>query len=900
MKKNCLIILTLICILAVNTLSARYKDIPVTRDLNPDRKYITYAEYFEQHPFRPTEFSEINRISSNQREEGFLIIVELDLYPEIADAMATYQNDLTSEGYNSFLIEFSGTVAFDMKIQIMLYFQEENVNNVILIGDLPVVWFEMFEDFNNNGIWDPDENWVDFPIELYFSDIDGSWEDIDNNGIYDYHEGDKHPEIGIGRIIASNMSYLGSSEAELINSYFQRNHLYRNGFLQNPDIALAYIDDDWAYWGPEYQEAMQFVYPETELINDINQTTANDYRTNRLTADYEFIQVHVHSGPDAHYFYENNGNNYNTVTNYQISYLNPTSYFYNLFACSNSRFTENNNMGGMYLLGNDYCLGTIGSTKTGSMLWFEDFYEPLSLDENLGEALRQWWELSVDVGDDWMWQRAWFYGMAIQGDPSLKLTYEDNVVFVPDDYPTIQEAINAVENGDIVLVNPGTYVENINFNGKNITVASLFLTTHDTTYISQTIIDGNQDGSVVTIGCSNDSISTLSGFTIKNGLATYGGGIRINFLTSPTIKDNMISNNQAQYGGGIYNDCGSPLIKNNIIKDNYSTFVGGIIAYGGDIKIIENIIVNNQGSGIHIESTYYNILIENNIISNNYGSTFGGGICIDCEVAGTRIRNNLIINNSSISTGSAIFLGVPDAYYYELSNNTIVNNDNIVPIIYACDNNEVYLFNNIIHNGADTEIFCYENNYLNVAYSNIYGGYPGIGNFDESPNFVDSLYDFHLQDTSPCIGVGIDEIEINGIWYYAPLFDIEGNPRPDPAGSIPDMGAYENPLGEPQVGITQNQLPSTDYHLTNYPNPFNPSTTILFDLTAENAKDAELIIYNIKGQKVRTFSCRPELVEGSITWDGTDQNNQPVSSGIYFYKLKAGEFSQTRKMLMLK
>jgi hypothetical protein len=162
--------------------------------------------------------------------------------------------------------------------------------------------------------------------------------------------------------------------------------------------------------------------------------------------------------------------------------------------------------------------------------------------------------------------------------------------------------------------------------------------------------------------------------------------------------------------------------------------------------------------------------------------------------------------------------------------------------------------------------------------------------------------DFHLQDTSPCIGAGIDEIEINGIWYYAPLFDIEGNPRPNPAGSMPDMGAFENPLGEPQVGITQNQLPGTDYQLTNYPNPFNPETTISFNHTTEHTGSTELIIYNIKGQKVRTLNAFPNgsLGTSSAVWDGTDENNQSVSSGIYFYKLITDKFSRTRKMILLK
>ena len=71
------------------------------------------------------------------------------------------------------------------------------------------------------------------------------------------------------------------------------------------------------------------------------------------------------------------------------------------------------------------------------------------------------------------------------------------IINVPADQPTIQAGINVSVDADTVLVQPGTYVENINYNGKNITIASLFLTTQDTVYISQTIIDGNQNGGVV-------------------------------------------------------------------------------------------------------------------------------------------------------------------------------------------------------------------------------------------------------------------------------------------------------------------------------------------------------------------------------------------------------------------
>ncbi|HPR18225.1 MAG TPA: T9SS type A sorting domain-containing protein [Candidatus Cloacimonadota bacterium] len=105
-----------------------------------------------------------------------------------------------------------------------------------------------------------------------------------------------------------------------------------------------------------------------------------------------------------------------------------------------------------------------------------------------------------------------------------------------------------------------------------------------------------------------------------------------------------------------------------------------------------------------------------------------------------------------------------------------------------------------------------------------------------------------------------------------------------------------------------NNLVESNCRLSNYPNPFNPSTTISFDLTAKDAKSAKVEIYNIRGQKIKTLDCCNSFAAASkelsysktVVWDGTDSNNKPVSSGVYFYKLKAGDFEKTRKMLLMK
>ena len=153
------------------------------------------------------------------------------------------------------------------------------------------------------------------------------------------------------------------------------------------------------------------------------------------------------------------------------------------------------------------------------------------------------------------------------------------------DYNTIQSAINGSNNGDTIVVYAGTYQENINYNGKNIVVQGEDRET--------TIIDGNQSGSVVTFENGEDTTAVLSGFTITNGSGrdqnptTYGGGIYCPW-GGPTISNNIISGNSADYGGGIYlSDEKKPRLVNLIIENNGSgeTIGGGIYAGNANAEI---------------------------------------------------------------------------------------------------------------------------------------------------------------------------------------------------------------------------------------------------------------------------------------------------------------------------
>jgi len=104
-----------------------------------------------------------------------------------------------------------------------------------------------------------------------------------------------------------------------------------------------------------------------------------------------------------------------------------------------------------------------------------------------------------------------------------------------------------------------------------------------------------------------------------------------------------------------------------------------------------------------------------------------------------------------------------------------------------------------------------------------------------------------------------------------------------------------------ETGVSESIIKLNGFQLYNYPNPINPTTTISFEFPI-NIENPVIEIYNLKGQKIKTFHVILSGVEGqtSVVWNGTDENNQPVSSGIYFYKFKAGKFEETRKMLLLK
>jgi parallel beta-helix repeat protein len=165
------------------------------------------------------------------------------------------------------------------------------------------------------------------------------------------------------------------------------------------------------------------------------------------------------------------------------------------------------------------------------------------------------------------------------------------MIVIPIDYPTIQQGINESVDGDTIIVQPGTYSENIYFLGNNIILGSRFLTTGDLSYISLTVIDGQLAGPVVTFPGGEDSTCVLSGFTLRRGNSNFGGGIFC-VTSNPTLSRNVIIDNFAQYsGGGIYLWGSDPVIANNTVSDNFAGSKGGGIGLAYSFPVIRNTIV---------------------------------------------------------------------------------------------------------------------------------------------------------------------------------------------------------------------------------------------------------------------------------------------------------------------
>jgi hypothetical protein len=502
---------------------------------------------------------------------------------------------------------------------------------------------------------------------------------------------------------------------------------------------------------------------------------------------------------------------------------------------------------------------------------------------------------------------------------------------VPSQYPTIQAGLNVAQSGDTVLVEPGTFVENLTWPYTD----GIVLTSEygpDTTFI-----DGNGSGRVIDFPSISFSKSTeITGFTIQNGYAVQGGGIITN--GSPFIYGNTIQHNTAEgmstwvYGGGIFcNGSGSPTIENNLIQGNaakgqywnygggiyidngnyaliigntieYDSTVGGSWNYGSGIycdggsspDIRHNIIQYNRavlgsrghGAGIYVDDNSNAYILSNLIIYNTTQSgswNYGGGILIN---SGATVINNTIAENSCVG-GNWNYGGGIRIYD---STNTIENNivvNNIASSgggIYAGTGGYATLLNNDVWNNTG-------GNYSGIS--------PGSNDISIDPIFVSGpLGGYYLSQTaagqgqdSPCIDYGTTLAESLGLNTYTTRTD-----------TVPDSGfvdlGYHYPTGTP-TSLHEKEPSTQIFSLGVYPSLVHSSCRIELSLSSEQF--IEVIIYDICG-RVADEVYRGLLSAGDHfwVWNGKNIKGKGISTGTYFVTVHTEKSTiHSRKVIVL-
>jgi len=387
---------------------------------------------------------------------------------------------------------------------------------------------------------------------------------------------------------------------------------------------------------------------------------------------------------------------------------------------------------------------------------------------------------------------------------------------VPSDYTSIQDAINAAVNGDEIEVAPGTYLEAIDFSGKAIRLYS-------SGGPALTTINGTGYYHVVQCVSGEASDTVLEGFTITGGNANgdspndSGGGMYC-YSSSPTVTNCTFTGNLAESsGGGMHSwNWGQPTVTDCTFISNSAGYQGGGLAIRwysvatiSGCSFSGNTVTGGQfcnGGGLSV-SFDLGTSVTNCTFTSNSASYGGGGMYNgnhirvygpDPSAPATLVTNCTFIGNSAPNIGGAMYnmQSGPEITNCTLTDNTTFSGGAIMTY-YGGEANKMIpiLTNCILWDDIPDEIVDSVSVGVPPAtfvdYSDVQGGWSGIGNINLDPVFADA--DGRLLPGSPCIDAGDDSVVVV-------TTDIDGNPRIQ--GLCVDMGVFEA-TADPIVMLTR-------------------------------------------------------------------------------------------------
>ena len=493
------------------------------------------------------------------------------------------------------------------------------------------------------------------------------------------------------------------------------------------------------------------------------------------------------------------------------------------------------------------------------------------------------------------------------------------------------------QGGGIMLANTSGTFDNMTITN-NTAVGShaggIWTNHSDDWVMTNSIISGNSADYFGGAICMLNSAPTMINVTMNNNTAEWGGGGACAMWSSPALKQCIISNNTGNGSGGGFRAFGEgafPILEDCKIKGNTSAGDGGGIFF-------------DEADGAKLTRV---------AVTNNHAEGYIGGI----DVTGTNaVMTNITVSGNTSGSGGGVGISM---------------------------GGNAEIINSILWNNTGDQVMLQEAT-ATVNYSDIQGGYEGIENIDEDPNFVGvhPHMDFYaLQENSPCIDAGTADADSNGVNEITSYY-----------GIAPDMGAFEYSLPDPppppaplgleyeiqgssvvltwgtddsttimyysveksldlsftsdveihyalsnnfiDTDVEENteyfyrisyyagqwsdysdivaviytaaldmaeasNIPSVYSFHQNYPNPFNPMTTISYELPIKEFVNIK--IYDLMGRNIRSLiNMVQDAGYRSVQWNATNDLGQPVTAGMYIYTIQAGNFMETKKMVLLK